>query len=194
MNCDTYLSMLETLPVDELAYGDAAHHAATCRDCDRVTRVVAERERNMLLAYGTITPPVPTGPLAAHAVELSRRRRIAFFFRTGLAAAAVVSVVGFVMTRRAATASIAPVTETFRLQCMSVDDAAALLRESLGPNIRLSARGGILRIGGRSVAELRQARSFLDMYESRCALGATGGVFPGSAAGAVKATRRVAPF
>ena len=47
MNCDTYLSMLETLPVEELAYGGAREHAANCRDCDRVTRVVAERERNM---------------------------------------------------------------------------------------------------------------------------------------------------
>ena len=50
MNCDTYLAMLETLPVEELAYGSAHDHAAGCRECDRITRVVAERERNMRMA------------------------------------------------------------------------------------------------------------------------------------------------
>lgn len=168
MNCDTYLQMLETLPVDELAYGDAAHHVATCRDCDRVTRVVAERERNMLLAYGTITPPVATAPLTAHAIELSRRRRVAFFYRVGLAVAAVVAVVGFIMTRRVAPA-LGRVTETYVIRCVPAEEVASLVGPYLPPTVSIVARGNVLRIGGPSRAELEPARSLLDSYERQLA-------------------------
>src|SRR4029077_2258109 len=84
MNCDTYLSMLETLPVEELAYGSAREHAANCRDCDRVTQVVAERERNLAMAFGGLYPSVQAGSITARALELSRRRRIALYYRIGL--------------------------------------------------------------------------------------------------------------
>ena len=100
MNCDTYLSMLETLPVEELAYGDARLHAATCRDCDRVTRVVAERERNMLMAYGELYLPGPVDAVAARARELSRRRKVALFYRIGLGLATVATVLFLLISRR----------------------------------------------------------------------------------------------
>ena len=109
MNCDTYLSMLETLPVEELAYGDARLHAATCRDCDRVTRVVAERERNMLMAYGELYLPGPVDAVAARARELSRRRRAAFFYRVGLGLATVATVLFLLMSRRVVPAPTARV-------------------------------------------------------------------------------------
>lgn len=190
MNCDTYLQMLETLPVNELAYGDAAYHAANCRDCDRVTRVVAERERNMLLAYGTITAPVSTGPLAAHAIELSRRRRVAFYYRFALAVAAVVCVLAFVMMRRITPRpAFGRVSETFRLHCLTGDEAAALLRTTLPPNTMLSVRGRILRVGGTSDAEMQPAKALLDRYESQCAVGAV----IGPATSPARATRATGP-
>lgn len=167
MNCDTYLSMLETLPVDELAYGDAADHAATCRDCDRVTRVVAERERNMLLAYGSITPPVTTGPLTAHAIELSRRRRVAFFYRAGLVVAAVVAVLGFIMTRRVRP-TMARTSEAFQLRCLAPEQAVEVLRNGLSPDVEIVSRSGwngVIRVVARP-AEMQVIRSRLDAVDN----------------------------
>ena len=167
MTCETYLSMLETLPVSELAYGDAADHAANCRDCDRVTRVVAERERNMLLAYGTISPPVPSGPLAAHALELSRRRRIAFYYRFALTIAAVVSVLGFFMVRRVRPTIARVETSFVGLQCLSGEQALEILRPSVSPEVAISARGSssFLRIVA-SRAETARIRAILRLYDN----------------------------
>jgi len=199
MNCDTYLQMLETLPVDELAYGDAAHHAANCRDCDRVTRVVAERERNMLLAYGSITPPVPTGPLAAHAVELSRRRRVAFFYRVALCAAAVASVLMFVMTRRVIPAHARSNVTFVRLQCLSPGQAFDILKPSLPEDVGISsvASSSLLRIIA-SEKEAARIRAVLRLYDnsemSQCGV-ATGATAVGTPveARATKASRPSRP-
>ena len=102
MNCDTYLSMLATLPIEELGYDDAREHAARCHDCNRVTRVVAERERNMLVAFGELYPSVPAGSIATRAIVLSRRRRIAFYCRLGLGVAAAASILVMIGSRRIA--------------------------------------------------------------------------------------------
>jgi len=195
MNCETYLSMLETLPVNELAYGDAAAHAANCRDCDRVTRVVAERERNMLLAYGTISPAVPSGLLAAHALELSRRRRIAFYYRFALVIAAVASVLGFFMVRRARP-TIARVEASFvGLQCLSGEQALDLVRPSVSPEVAISARGSssVLRIVA-SRAEAARIRAILRLYDNP-AMSPCGGapVRAAAAAAAAAAPARAIP-
>lgn len=188
MNCDTYLSMLETLPVSELAYGDAADHATNCRDCGRVTRVVAERERNMLLAYGTISPPVPTGLLAAHALELSRRQRIAFYYRFALAIAAVLSVLGFLMMKRIRPAIARAEVSFVRVQCLSGEQAVEILqRSSLLDGISsVRADGPVLRIVA-SGPETQRIRAFLRLYDnsdmSRC-----GGAAVGAATAAVRAS------
>ena len=172
MNCDDYLSMLATLPVEELGYGDARTHAATCRDCDRVTRVVAERERNMMMAFGALYPPASAEPIAMRAAEISRRRRIAFFYRIGLGVAAAVSIFGFVAVRR-----LTPNTarETFPLRCLSPDQAIEMLRPTLSPRVSVSTRSnspvGIIDVVG-SPADLQRVRSLLDSYDngstSRC--------------------------
>ena len=138
MNCETYLSMLSTLPVDELTYGDAREHAATCRDCDRVTRVVAERERNMLIAYGEMYSPVDTEPMVARAIELSRRQRIAFFYRIGLGIAGVAAVLVLLVGRVAVTRTHR-VTGTFELRCLTPEQAIALVRPDLPPGARILA-------------------------------------------------------
>lgn len=171
MNCDTYLSMLETLPVEELAYGAAREHAANCRDCDRVTQVVAERERNLVLAFGGLYPSVQAGSITARALELSRRRRIALYYRIGLSVATVASVLVLITTRR-----IAPVrvSETFRLQCLSPDQAIEVLRTVTSPAVSLSSRDnslGVIRIAAPP-EEIERVRSVLVRYdnptESQC--------------------------
>jgi hypothetical protein len=175
MNCDTYLSMLATLPVEELAYGDARGHAATCRDCDRVTRVVAERERNMLMAFGEIYPPAHAGPIAIRALEISRRRRIAHYYRIGLGIATVAVILFMIVSRRIVPTPIAHVRETFRLQCLSPAQALEVLRVTIPPSVGVSifpdSPLGIIRVEA-SPAEMARVRSTLDRYdtpaESQC--------------------------
>ena len=169
MNCDTYLSMLATLPMEELAYGDARMHAATCRDCDRVTRVVAERERSIIAAYGELYPSVQAGPIAARAMEISRRWTIALFYRIGLGVAMAATIFFLIMSRRPTPAPSARVTETFRLQCLSPDQALEVLRPIRSPDASMSARTnsplGLITIAA-SPAEMERLRSVLNRYDT----------------------------
>lgn len=135
MTCDDYLSMLETLPVGDLNYGEAREHVATCRDCNRVTRVVAERERNMIGAYGELYPSAAAATVAEQAIVTSRRRKVALFYRMSLAVAAVAAVLFIAISR------IRPVPvprlrmmmmdQTFMLSCLAPEDAAAMLRSTV---------------------------------------------------------------
>jgi hypothetical protein len=167
MTCEDYLSMLETLPVEELAYGDARDHAAECHDCNRVTRVVAARERNMTLAYAEAYPSASAVTVAERAIEVSRRRRVAFYVRAALGAAAVLTLFATIMTRRVvpAPSRAAVAEETFRLQCLSPEQAAELIRQQIpnaaGLSIRIPKRPlGVLYVGGSPV-ELQAARLFI---------------------------------
>jgi hypothetical protein len=132
MNCDDYLAMLETLPVEELTYGEARHHAAQCHDCNRITRVVAERERNMIMALGDARSSVSASGMAREALDLARRRRVASYYRAALTLATVGAVIAVVFTRRVVPrpTSSPVVHESFHLQCLSPDQAAVLLRDS----------------------------------------------------------------
>ena len=171
MTCDTYLSMLATLPIKDLAYGDAREHAANCRDCDRVTRVVAERERTMLMAFDELYPPVPAGPIAARALVMSRRRRIALYYRIGLGVATVASFLFVIMARRVVPQRA--MIETFRLQCLSPDQAIEVLRPIISPAVTVSAPGNspvaTLRVGA-SPEEIERVRAVLArMFGERAA-------------------------
>jgi hypothetical protein len=169
MNCDDYLSMLATLPVEELGYGDARAHAATCRDCDRVTRVVAERERNMMMAFGELYPPMSAPPIAARALEISRRRRIAFYYRVGLGFAAVLVMFLFIAVRRVVPTPMAGVREAFPLRCLSADQAAEMLKPLVSENTSITARTnagiGVITVTA-SQAEMQRVRSLLDAYDN----------------------------
>jgi hypothetical protein len=178
MNCENYLSMLATLPVEELAYGSAREHAANCRDCDRITRVVAEREHNMLMAFGDLYPSVPPGQIAARALVASRRRRVALYYRIGLGVATAATILVMIMSRRTALAPSATVSETFPLQCLSPDQAMEVLRLNLvSPSISLSDRHnspvGVIRVGAPA-EEMERVRAVLDRYDtptvSQCAV------------------------
>ena len=176
MNCDNYLSMLATLPVEELAYGGAREHAASCRECDRITRVVAERERNMLMAFGDLYLSVPPGQMAARALVASRRRTVALYYRIGLGVATAATIFYMVVSRRIPAPSRSPVvSETFRLQCLSPDQALEVLRPLIPATVSISSRGnsplGIIRVAA-SPQEMERIRSVLDRYdtptESQC--------------------------
>jgi hypothetical protein len=178
VNCDDYLSMLATVPVEELAHGRAREHAAGCRDCDRVTRVVAEREQNMLMAFGDLHSSVPAAQTAASALMRSRRRRVALYYELGLGVVMVATVLYITMLRIGAVPPPSSrVSETFRLQCLSPEQAAEVLRPhiqatgliSFQPNSPL----GVIKVEA-SREELATARSVLDRYdspaESQCAV------------------------
>jgi hypothetical protein len=172
MNCETYLSMLATLPIDELTLGDARAHVAACRDCDRVSRVVAERERNMLMAFGELYPPTPADPIATRALEISRRRRVGRYYNTGLMAAAAAMLLSLFVVRRVVPAPTASVKETFRLQCLSPEQAIEILRPEASKNLSVFARPnsalGVIDVAGPR-AELEVVRSLIDRYDNPAA-------------------------
>jgi hypothetical protein len=170
VNCDDYLSMLATLPVEELAYGRAREHAAGCRDCDRVTRVVAEREYNMVMAFGDLHSSVPAAQAAASALTTSRRRKVALYRKIGLGIATVASVLYVTMSRIApAPPPSSRVSETFRLQCLSPEQAAEVLRPHIQATglIRFRPHSplGVITVEA-SREEMATARSVLDRYDS----------------------------
>jgi hypothetical protein len=179
MTCEDYLSMLETLPVEELAYGAARDHAAQCYDCKRVTRVVAARERNMTLAYAEAYPSASAVTVAERSIEVSRRRRVAFFVRAALGAAAVVTLFGAIVMRRGGPSPAHAVSmQTFRLQCLSPQQAAEMLRQKIPHAAGLSvsafpsSQDMWLRVEGPKI-EVAAARSVLDRFDtparSQCA-------------------------
>jgi hypothetical protein len=181
MNCETYLSILETLHVEELAYGGAHDHAAICRDCDRVTRVVVERERNMRMAYGDLYVPGSAEQIAARAIVTSRRRTVALYYRIGLGVATAATILFMIMSRQTTgLLPIATVSETFRLQCLSPEQAAEVLRPHIPPTVSLVIRPnsqlGLIKIGA-SPEEMEHVRSVLDRYDtpavSQCAVKVT---------------------
>jgi len=177
MTCEDYLSMLETLPVEELAYGAARDHAAQCYDCNRVTRVVAARERNMTLAYAEAYPSASAVTVAERAIVASRRRRVAFYARAALGAAAVVTLLGAITTRRVLPTPSRTLVqrETFRLQCLSPQQAVQLLNDEIphAPGLLISAPQpavgvpavGVLHIEGSPV-NVQAVRSVLDRYDT----------------------------
>jgi hypothetical protein len=176
MNCNDYLAMLATLPVDELAYGQAREHAAHCHDCDRVTRVVAERERNMRLAFDDVQSFVPSAQISTHALERSRRRRIVRYYEVALAITTAASLAFFVTVRRGqSTAALATVSETFQVRCISPEHAASILRGYLPPAsvVRIPPRTSDIIAIQTSPEDMQKVRSVLDRYdnpaESQCA-------------------------
>jgi hypothetical protein len=168
MNCNDYLKMLATLPVDDLGYGDAREHAANCRDCDRVTRVVAERERNLQVAFDNLYSSVPAAQNVTYALEASRRRRVVRYYEFALGIALAASLLFFVISRRAPSPA-GMISETFRLQCLSPSQAAEVLRPYLTPSSQVltSPRLELALITVRATPEVMQkAKLALDHYDN----------------------------
>jgi len=168
MTCDDYLSMLETLPVGDLNYGEAREHVATCRDCNRVTRVVAERERNMIGAYGELYPSASAVTVAERAILTSRRRRVALFYRAALGVAAA-AVLAFVAVARFRTRLVPAMVarQNFMVRWCNADQVAAMLDGNLSPAAAITIRPGtsVLQVTGRP-SDLRVVRAMLDQYDN----------------------------
>lgn len=170
MTCEDYLSMLETLPVQELTYGEAREHVACCAECNRVTRVVAARERNMTLAYSEAYPSASAVTVAERAIATARRRRIAFFYKAGLGAVTAVALAFWVMRQgvvpdggRARYAARIP------LQCVSAEVAVEFLRREMASDSILvragTSRLAVLDVVSSSAQELRRAQVAIDRFE-----------------------------
>jgi hypothetical protein len=179
MNCDDYLSLLETLPVEDLAHGRPREHTVECHECERVTRLVAERERNMLMAFDDLRYPVAAAQTAAIALTASRRRKVAIAYNIGLGVVTTAIVLSVMVSRTVARAPMPMVTETFRLQCLSPEQAAELVRPYIQPAGSIFIRNpslGVLRVAAPK-AEMAKARSILDRYdnpaEAQCAVQVT---------------------
>lgn len=171
MTCDDYLAMLETLPVEELTHGEAREHAAICHDCNRVTRVVAERERNMLMAYGDVTPSAFPSDVAMSAIAVARRRRVAFLYKAALGIAALLTV-GFIGAMRVVPHGHSPLMrERFAMHCLSSNGAERLLRSDIpalrNSRIRVFEREGMVEVEAVP-RTMRQVRSALDRYNDQC--------------------------
>ncbi len=178
ITCSDYLAMLETVPIQELSYGTPREHALQCRDCDRVTRVIVERERNMVHAYAMLDPASSPSLMASHAIDIARRRRIAFFYKVGLGLAAVATIALMIGTRRVAPRAVPALTsETFNLQCLSPQQAAVLIRQ-LEPQPDMSLRIRDPKLGVLSIdatpPQLQRIRAIIDRFDnsnqSRCAV------------------------
>jgi hypothetical protein len=169
VKCDDYLAMLATLPVEELAYGQAREHAAECHDCDRVTRVVAEREHNMRMAFEDLQFSVSAPQTAAAALTASRRRKVAVSYNIGLGLATLATVLFVMVSRATSVPRPSPmITETFRLQCLSPDQAAEILRPYIPATGRMRIRDkslGVIDVEAPSEV-MATARSILDRYDS----------------------------
>jgi hypothetical protein len=168
MTCDDYLAMLETLPLDELTTGPAREHAARCHDCDRVTRVVVERERSMILAYGDVRSSMMPADVVHDAVAMARRSRIAGYYKAGLVVAAAATVVVMAMFRPDVHPAPPFAHEIIPLQCLSPDQAVGLLRSHVRSPKRLMARTrpplGVIEIAGPAEVMV-EAREVLAHYD-----------------------------
>jgi hypothetical protein len=177
MNCDDYLSMLATLPVDELADGRAREHADTCPECNRVTRVVVARERSMLAVYGEL-PMAATAPeVAARALRTSRHRTVSLYYRIGLGLSAAAALLYAVYARRdSATPPVPTVRETIRLQCLSPEQAAEVLRPYLHRTGSITIRPtplGLIHVEA-TAKDMTTAHKILERFDnpaaSQCAV------------------------
>jgi hypothetical protein len=171
MTCDDYLAMLETLPIEELNHGEAREHAAICHDCNRVTRVVAERERNMLMAYGDVTPSAFPSDVAMSAISMARRRRLAFLYKAGLGIAALATI-GFIgVTRMVPRNHVPMMRERFAMRCLAGGPAERLLRSNIpalrNSRIRVFESDGVVEVEAIP-RTMREVRSALDEFNDHC--------------------------
>ena len=176
MNCDEYLSTLATRSADELALDRARGHASSCAQCERVTTIVVEREREMLAAFLSSSSAVPALYTADAALATSRRRATGRKYEIGLSALLAAVVLFMAQTMlvprlRERRADAAMVTETFRLQCLSPEQALDLLQGygGLTARSRVSFHSGwelnAIKVQAPS-PDLLRARAVIDQYDN----------------------------
>jgi hypothetical protein len=175
MRCEEYLQLLSTLPVEELVDGRSGDHLGTCPDCNRATKVVVERERNMMMALAGMSSHVQPSDLARSTLALERRHRVGRWYMAGLVA--LLLTIGVVVVNR----SVLPVerrpdgpaliTQELRPRCLSLASAADLLREYVAsPSLSVVMRPGskVMTLRG-TVDDLIRARAVFDRYDNPAA-------------------------
>jgi hypothetical protein len=172
MRCEEYLQLLSTLPVEDLVDGRAGDHLGSCPDCNRATKLVVERERNMMMALAGMSSQIQPLEMARSTFAVERRHRMARLYIAGLLA--LLLTVGVVVVNR----TVIPVetsrgmggeiNQTFRPRCLSVAAAADLLRQEVpSRTLRITMRlGSSLLFASGTREDLRQARGVLDRYDN----------------------------
>ena len=173
MTCDDYLSVLATAPVNELGKNHLREHAAGCPYCERVTRVVVEREWELVAAFESVYSNTPAAVTADIARTTARRRLVDRMYSITLAIL-LAGTAWFAATRlvfrgRADGPAVAPVAEeVFMVRCLSSAQVVALSRHYLG-------RTGLAIYAGeppRAVltvratpAQIEEVRSMLNRFD-----------------------------
>ena len=192
MKCDEYLQLLSTLPVEELTDGRSGDHLGSCAECNRATRVVVERERNMVLALAGMSSGVHPLSTTQSAVALARRRKVGRWVMGGLVVILLafggIVVSRFVFPTETSLGMGGEINQAFRPQCLSVTAAADLLRQQVpSRTLRISMRLGssLVWVSG-TLGDMMRVRSVLDRYDnstaSTCVLPQPGTLKPGTAA------------
>jgi hypothetical protein len=176
MRCEEYLQLLSTLPVEDLVDGRAGDHLGSCPDCNRATKLVVERERNMMMALAGMSSQIQPLEMARSTLALERRHRVGRWYIAGLVA--LLLTIGVVVVNR----SVIPVetsrgmvdeaNQIFRPQCLSAESFAELLRQhvpSRSLRIHIPQRGSMMLMLGGTIEDLTRARSVLDRYDNSTA-------------------------
>jgi hypothetical protein len=175
MNCNEYLSLLETATADEIAMPEARAHTTWCHDCSRLTRIVLEREHRVRMAYDALDSYLPAGHVSAHALATARRHRIVrnvqAAFTTLIVAMMLIVVSRLLVFRGAAAPRRAASGATFRLQCLSPEQAAEVIRPVLGNTGSVVIPPGplaVIRVGA-APDQMARVRALLDRLDSPAA-------------------------
>ena len=193
MRCEEYLQLLSTLPVEELVDGRSGDHLGTCPDCNRATKLVVERERNMMMALGGMSSQMQPLELSRASFALAQQRKMSRWYIGGLATL-LVAITAVVLDRTIIPAKRSHIqadaaSQIFRPSCLSPQSAAELLRQYVAsPSLTVSIpQGGTMMMLGGSIEDLMRARSVLDRYDnptaSTCMPARIGAPKPASAGG-----------
>ena len=184
MKCHECLSTIATGSVAELEIDAVREHYATCAECSRVVRLVADGERDLAGVLNGMSSRIPALLTAETALAVAKRRRLGRMLSGVFAALIVVTLwvtwVRVIVPGMRATAELAVpnhVTETIKLQCLSSEHAGDLISPYVRSNgsVYYVAKAPMRVITVRATEEeLRTVRALLkrfdDANENACAL------------------------
>lgn len=188
MNCEEYLSIIETASLGEIEQNTRLRqHAASCEDCSRVIRLIAEGEHDLAMALDNVSSSIPASQTAEAAIVIAKRRRVgrlfAGLFVVLIAITAWITWVQLIVPSMRATVEIAAGnlrTETIPLQCLSPNQVGDLI----SPYVRSSgsayypAKAPMTVITVRATPEeIQKVKALLDQFDKP---GTTGCAVPNS--------------
>lgn len=184
MNCEEYLLMIETASVGEIEQSTRIReHAASCEDCTRVIRLIAESEHDLAAALDDVSSSVPASQTAESAILIAKRRKAGRLFAGGLLVLFAIAawftwVLVIAPGIRATVESAAPNlhTETIPLQCLLPKQAGDLI----SPYVRSNGSAYYLAKPPMQVItvratpeELRKVKTLLGQFDKPGATGCT---------------------